>query len=35
MGLSGAGIGAYHLIQYRKSKKSADQDRIIKDDEAS
>ena len=35
MALSGAGIGAYHLIQYRKSKKSADQDRIIKDDEAS
>ena len=35
MALSGAGIGAYHLIQYRRSKKSVEKERIIRDDEVS
>ena len=35
MAMSGAGIGAHHLIQYRRSKKSVEKERIIRDDEVS
>ena len=35
MALSGIGIGAYHLIHYLRSRKSAPKDRMIQDDEAS
>ena len=31
MGLSGAGFAVYHLIQYRRSRKAAAQDRMIED----